>query len=130
MAIDVYDDSIHYLDRQLGFAFDGAERTGIARRHLDHRCVDHGEHLGDHRLFSHGCSLYRQLVGVPLLIIDRKIVPSGRVVSEPVTLATFPQPWSTYWGSKMARRFPDNRSAVAFGTKGKPQQLAVANPYS
>ena len=31
---------------------------------------DHGEHLGDHLLFSHGCSLYRQLVGVPLVIVD------------------------------------------------------------
>ena len=30
---------------------------------------DHGEHLGDHGLFFHGCSLYRQVVGVPLVIV-------------------------------------------------------------
>ena len=38
---------------------------------------DHGEHLGDHLLFSHGCSLYRQLVGVPLVIVDPKRVPAA-----------------------------------------------------
>ncbi len=54
---------------------------------------DHGEHLGDHLLFSHGCSLYRQLVGVPLVIVDPKRVPARRVVVEPVSFATFPQPW-------------------------------------
>ena len=30
---------------------------------------DHGEHLGDHWLFFHGCSLYRQLVNVLLVIV-------------------------------------------------------------
>ena len=40
---------------------------------------DHGEHLGDHLLFFHGCSLYRQLVEVPLVIVDPEGVPAGRV---------------------------------------------------
>ena len=47
---------------------------------------DHGEHLGDHGLFSHGCSLYRQLVGVPLVIAGPGAGPAGRVVAEPVSL--------------------------------------------
>ena len=49
--------------------------TSSARRGvLDDTLVivasDHGEHLGDHLLFFHGCSLYRQLVQVPLVIVD------------------------------------------------------------
>ena len=51
---------------------------------------DHGEHLGDHVLFFHGCSLYRQFVGVPLVIVDSKRVPAGRVVVEPVSLRDIP----------------------------------------
>jgi arylsulfatase A-like enzyme len=42
---------------------------------------DHGEHLGDHLLFFHGCSLYRRLVQVPLVLVDPKGVPAARVVA-------------------------------------------------
>ena len=52
--------------------------------------ADHGEHLGDHLLFFHGCSLYRQLVQVPLVIVDHKEVPSARVIAEPVSLCDVP----------------------------------------
>ena len=51
---------------------------------------DHGEHLGDHLLFFHGCSLYRQLVEVPLVIVDPSRVPAGRVITEPVSLRDVP----------------------------------------
>jgi arylsulfatase A-like enzyme len=51
---------------------------------------DHGEHLGDHLLFFHGCSLYRQLVEVPLVIVDPKGMPAGLVVAEPVSLRDLP----------------------------------------
>ena len=47
---------------------------------------DHGEHLGDHSLFFHGCSLYRQVVEVPLLIVSPGRVPERRVIAEPVSL--------------------------------------------
>ena len=69
MANDLYDDSIAYLDRRLGALLDELRRRGV----LDDTVVivtsDHGEHLGDHLLFFHGCSLYRQLVEVPLVIV-------------------------------------------------------------
>ena len=52
---------------------------------------DHGEHLGDHQLFFHGCSLYRQLVQVPLVIVGKAAgVPAGRTVAEPVSLHDLP----------------------------------------
>jgi arylsulfatase A-like enzyme len=50
---------------------------------------DHGEHLGDHLLFFHGCSLYRQLVQVPLVIVDPKGA-AGRIIAEPVSLRDLP----------------------------------------
>jgi arylsulfatase A-like enzyme len=90
MANDLYDDSIAYLDRRLV-----ALLAELSRRHvLENTFVivtsDHGEHLGDHLLFFHGCSLYRQLVQVPLVIVGPAGVPVGRSFSEPVSLRDLP----------------------------------------
>ena len=62
MANDVYDDSIFYLDRQLKILLDELERRGVLGETLVIVTSDHGEHLGDHGLFFHGCSLYKQVV--------------------------------------------------------------------
>ena len=51
---------------------------------------DHDEHLGNHGLFFHDCSLYRQFVQVPLVIVGPAAVSAGRVVSEPVSLRDVP----------------------------------------
>ena len=72
MAIDVYDDCIAYLDRRLGILLEELGRRGVLDDTLVIVTSDHGEHLGDHLLFFHGCSLYRQLVQVPLVIVDPK----------------------------------------------------------
>ena len=90
MATDVYDDSIHYLDRRLGVLLDELGRRGVLDDTMVIVASDHGEHLGDHLLFFHGCSLYRQVVGVPLVIVDPKGMPAGRVVVEPVSLRDIP----------------------------------------
>jgi arylsulfatase A-like enzyme len=89
MAADLYDDGIAYLDRELGRLLDELDRRGVLDQTLVIVAADHGEHLGDHLLFFHGCSLYRQLVQVPLVIVD-KAVPAGRVVGEPVSLRDLP----------------------------------------
>jgi arylsulfatase A-like enzyme len=90
MAADVYDDCIAYLDRRLGALLDELGRRGVLEDTLVIVTADHGEHLGDHLLFFHGCSLYRQLVQVPLVIVDPSTVPAGRVVAEPVSLRDVP----------------------------------------
>jgi arylsulfatase A-like enzyme len=90
MAIDVYDDSIAYLDHRLGILLQELGRRGVLDDTLVIVTADHGEHLGDHLLFFHGCSLYRQLVQVPLVIVDPKGVPANRVVAEPVSLRDVP----------------------------------------
>jgi arylsulfatase A-like enzyme len=89
MAIDVYDDCIAYLDRRLGMLLQELGRRGVLDDTLVLVTADHGEHLGDHLLFFHGCSLYRQLVQVPLVIVDPRGV-AGRVVAEPVSLRDVP----------------------------------------
>ena len=90
MATDVYDDCIAYLDGRLGLLLDELSRQGVLENTLVVVTSDHGEHLGDHGLFFHGGSLYRQLVQVPLLIVGNKEVPAGRTVAEPVSLRDLP----------------------------------------
>ena len=89
---------------------------------------DHGEHLGDHSLFLHGCSLYRQLVGVPLVIVDPKVVPAGRTVAEPVSLRDIPATIVDLVG--LAERtipWPITRSVL--GRDGSAARPAIASRY-
>jgi arylsulfatase A-like enzyme len=90
MAADVYDDSIAYLDQRLGMLLQELRRRGVLDNTIVIVTSDHGEHLGDHLLFFHGCSLYRQLVHVPLVILGNTGAPAARVIAEPVSLCDIP----------------------------------------
>jgi arylsulfatase A-like enzyme len=127
MAIDVYDDSIHYLDRRLGFLLDELAARGVLDDTLLVVASDHGEHLGDHRLFFHGCSLYRQLVGVPLVIVDPKLSPAGRVVADPVSLRDIPATVVDLLGLPRAAPFP-GRSLRRFWIEKLPAKAIPSEP--
>ena len=85
-----YDGGIAYIDHAIGLLLDSLER----RQLLDNTVViitsDHGEHWGDHERLSHGNSMYRQLLQVPLLIRYPRAVPRGRRVRTPVSLRDLP----------------------------------------
>jgi len=127
MANDVYDDSIRYLDLRLGSLLDEL----LAREVLDNTLIilaaDHGEHLGDHLLFSHGCSLYRQLVAVPLVIVEPRRVPAGRVVVEPVSLRELPVTVVDLLGLAQAAPFP-GRSLARFWAGSEPGKATGSEP--
>ena len=120
MAIDIYDDSIFYLDRRLGILLDELSRSGVLDDTLVIVASDHGEHLGDHRLFFHGCSLYRQLVGVPLVIVGPGAVPAGRVVVEPSSLRDIPATVVELVGLSAAAPFPGQSLARFWDGKERP----------
>lgn len=106
MARDLYDDAIAYLDRRLGILVAELGR----RQQLDDTLIvvtsDHGEHLGDHGLFFHGCSLYRPLVEVPLVLVDPKALPAARVIDEPVSLRDVPATILDLLGVESRPTFP------------------------
>ena len=52
--------------------------------------ADHGEGMGEHRLFDHGESLYRTEIRVPLLIVLPGQNPPQGVVSKTVSLRDLP----------------------------------------
>jgi arylsulfatase len=64
-----YDAEIHYFDREVGRLLSWIEREGYGREALILFTADHGESLGEHDYwFSHGESLYRELVRVPFIL--------------------------------------------------------------
>ncbi len=81
--------------------------------------ADHGEHLGEQRLYGHGCSLYRPELHVPLLVFARGAVPAGQVVSSPVSLRDPPshgrRPPRTGGRVPLPRPFAGGRLVFFFG---------------
>ena len=72
---DAYDDCIAAIDEQLGRLFDELDRRGVLSNTLVIVTADHGEHLGEHKIYGHGQSLYRPELHVPLLIAFPAGVP-------------------------------------------------------
>jgi len=86
-----YDGAVAYQDAQVGHLMQELERRGLLENTIVVLVSDHGEHFGDHQRISHGNSLYRQLLQVPLVIRFPRRVPGGTVVQRPVSLADLPQ---------------------------------------
>jgi arylsulfatase A-like enzyme len=79
LARDSYDQCIAYLDTQVGSLVDELERRGVLSNTLVIITADHGESLGEHRLYGHGCSLYAPELHVPLLVLDPVVNRRDRV---------------------------------------------------
>ena len=123
MANDLYDDCIAYLDQRLGELLEELRRRGVLDDTIVIVTSDHGEHLGDHSLFFHGCSLYRQLVEVPLVVAGPIRVPRRPVVDEPVSLRDLPATVLNLAGLDQTEPFP-GRSLARFWNyrEGDPQR--------
>jgi arylsulfatase A-like enzyme len=89
---DAYDSCIAYLDRQIGLLLDELEHRGQLENTLVIVTSDHGEQLGEHGLVTHGASVYREEVHVPLLVIPpaRLTASTPQVVHDPVSLRDIP----------------------------------------
>ncbi len=66
--IDGYDESIQYLDSEIGGLYAELERRGILENTLIIVTSDHGESFGEHGLYHHGNGLYRDQTFIPLLL--------------------------------------------------------------
>jgi arylsulfatase A-like enzyme len=90
LARDCYDDCIAYLDGELGKLFEGLERRGLLASTLVVVTSDHGEEFNERNGFGHGHSLHHEVAQVPLMIVAPSLIPSGRVVTAPVSLRDLP----------------------------------------
>jgi arylsulfatase A-like enzyme len=89
LARDTYDNCIAALDRQVGALLGELDRRGVLGDTVVIITSDHGEEFGEHGVFNHGFSVYRQAVHVPLLIIA-PTAPAGLRVTAPVSLRDLP----------------------------------------
>lgn len=117
---DSYDDCIAYLDEQIGLLFDELDRRGVLENTLVIVTADHGEHLGEHRIYGHGQSLYRAEIHVPLLIVHPAKAPAGRVVEAPVGLRDLAATVVDLVGITDSALFPGRSLATTWRTAGGP----------
>jgi len=81
-----YGEGIRQADRALGRVLAELGKRGGLENTVILVASDHGEQLGEHRLYNHNNSLYLPLLHVPLLVKDFREEPSARRVSEVVSL--------------------------------------------
>lgn len=117
-AENAYDGGVAWLDSRLGVLFAELERRGLTDSTLIIITSDHGEEFGEHGLFDHGNSLYRQAVQVPLVIRYRSSVPSGMRVETAVSLRDIPMTVLDLVGLGRAERFPGAPLSRYFGPAG------------
>ncbi len=82
--VEQYDESVLYLDAQLGRLFDALRARGLLNGTVVVVTSDHGESWGEHALMYHGHSLYREQLHVPLIVRYPPRVPAGKVEARPV----------------------------------------------
>lgn len=73
-------------DRLFGLLLKALHEAGLDDETVVVLTSDHGENLGDHRLFEHQFSVHETLLAVPLVIAGPGIGPAGSVRAEPVML--------------------------------------------
>lgn len=78
--IDGYDNSLSYLDAQVGRLLETLRTSPDAGRTFVIVAGDHGESFGEHGTYDHGWNLYQEVLRVPLLVAGPGI-PAGRRVS-------------------------------------------------
>lgn len=87
---EAYDAKVTHLDAQLRKLFDQLGQRGLEKNLLVIIAADHGQSLGEHGLFGHRSSLYRDQIQVPLLMVWPGRIPPGLRVSNVVGLQAVP----------------------------------------
>ncbi|GMV81808.1 MAG: hypothetical protein AMXMBFR7_29920 [Planctomycetota bacterium] len=82
----LYNGDVSAADEALGELLDGLDRAGLRDRAWIIFTADHGEEFWEHGGFSHGHSLYDELLHVPLLIVPPAGLRSTVRLTEPVSL--------------------------------------------
>jgi arylsulfatase A-like enzyme len=88
--IDRYDESLLYLDEQIGLLLDELARRGVLDKTIVVFTSDHGENWGEHNLIYHGHSLYQEQIRIPLIVRFPARVAAGKRDARPVALEQLP----------------------------------------
>ena len=117
LAIDCYDDCIRSMDEQLGILMSSLGTQGLLENTILIVAGDHGEGFGEHELYLHGESLYRQEIHVPLLIVMPGAAKKAGIVREPVSLCDLPATIVDLLGFSGGSPFPGQSLAGRWGAE-------------
>lgn len=85
-----YDESLRFVDAEIGRLLEGFEARGILDNTLVIVSSDHGESFGERGLMYHGHSLYPEQIHVPLLLRYPSAIRAGTRISTPVSNQQIP----------------------------------------
>jgi arylsulfatase A-like enzyme len=108
---ETYDTAIRYTLDQVGEVFDDLRERGLYDRALIVLTSDHGEELFEHGGFSHGYSLHRELLHVPLYV-KLPGQRTGTRVGDHVTLADVAPTVLQVLGQPLEAGATDGRSLI------------------
>lgn len=119
--IDLYDDEIRHLDRELARLFTYLEQNGRADDTLVILASDHGEEFLEHGFVSHCQSVYDAAIHVPL-IVHLPGAPAGRRIAEDVENLAVAPTILDYLGIAAPAAFVGRslRPLIEFGTSPSP----------
>jgi arylsulfatase A-like enzyme len=89
-AIAAYDAATAGLDAEIGRLISALRTRGFLNDTVLVITSDHGEEFGEHGVFEHGNTLYRQSLEVPLVVRFPPAVPQGIRIAGPVSLVDVP----------------------------------------
>lgn len=82
-----YDENLAYADAQVGRMLDSLKSRGLMENTVIILVGDHGEAMGEHRLFGHNAHLYQEFSRVPFIIhLPAQVDGKRAVVDEQVGL--------------------------------------------
>jgi arylsulfatase A-like enzyme len=112
VQVDQYDGGVSYVDQQIANLMAELHRKNLDRNTIVIVTSDHGESFREHGLVTHGTSLYRELIHVPLIIWWPGHVPAGQKIDRPVSTASLPATILDLIGSDSPNDYPIPSLAV------------------
>lgn len=116
-----YDRCLAYVDEQVGLLLEDLRTRGLLDNTLVVITSDHGEHFGEHGLMSHGNSLYRSVLEVPLIVSYPRHIPAGLRVREPVSLRDLPATIAELLSLGSELQFPGSSLAPLWNGLPRPR---------
>jgi arylsulfatase A-like enzyme len=104
--IDAYDGAIAYTDHQIQLLLEQLQADGYLENTLIVLTSDHGEAFGEHDLYLHAHSLYREVIEIPLILHWAGELPAGKRISQPVSNVFLPATILDLIGSKAKDDIP------------------------
>jgi arylsulfatase A-like enzyme len=86
----VYDGAVRYVDQSTQDILVQLNERGLLQNTIVVFTSDHGQELGEHGMYGHEKSLFRQELQVPLIISKPGLVPASVRVSTPVSPSEIP----------------------------------------